>query len=106
MPMRHLAARTLFPFRLYAEQSLLTPLLRDALPLAAHVPGLAPAVIASVHHAPDSISLLAIPGLLCIIIRVPAAVTDDEALSERFRSPILCRCLRGLARRGPDARYL
>jgi 2-polyprenyl-6-methoxyphenol hydroxylase-like FAD-dependent oxidoreductase len=166
MPMRHLAARTSFPFRLHAEQSLLTPLLREALPagtvrfgdgavgmtddaagavvttesgarhraafviaadgarstlragsgiavktapyghrvlrlmtalpLEAHVPGLAPAGIAYVHDGPDSISLLAMPGLWRIIIRVPAAMTDDEALSVSFRSPILRRFLPGL----------
>lgn len=163
MPMAHLARRTRFPFRLHAEQSLLTPLLREALPdgavrfdaparaveqddagvtvitedgtrhraglviaadgarstlreglgiavetapyghrvlrlmttlpLDEHVPGLAGAGIAYVHEGPDSISLLAMPGLWRIIIRVPVAVSDDEALSEGFRTPILRRFL-------------
>jgi 2-polyprenyl-6-methoxyphenol hydroxylase-like FAD-dependent oxidoreductase len=166
MPMRHLARRTRFPFRLHAEQSMLTPLLHDALPpgtvrfgtaavsvaqddegvtvvtedgarhraafviaadgarstlreaagisvetapyghrvlrlmtplpLDEHVPGLAPAGIAYVHDGPDSISLLAMPGLWRIIIRVPASVGDDEALSPGFRAPILRRFLPGL----------
>jgi 2-polyprenyl-6-methoxyphenol hydroxylase-like FAD-dependent oxidoreductase len=163
MPMRHLAARTAFPFRLHAEQAELTPLLRAALPpgavtfgaevvgavqdeagvtlrtadgaehrasyaiaadgahsalrsaagiavetapyghrvlrlmttlpLDALIPGLAGAGIAYVHDGPDSISLLAMPGLWRIIIRVPATVADDEALSPAFFSPILRRFL-------------
>lgn len=166
MPMAHIARRTRFAFRLHAEQSLLTPLLRDALPegtvrfgdaahaveqdeagitvltedgarhraefaiaadgarstlreaagiaveaapyghrvlrlmtplpLDEHVPGLAPAGIAYVHDGPDSISLLAMPGLWRIIIRVPASVTDEEALSPGFRAPILRRFLPSL----------
>lgn len=176
MPMAHLARRTRFPFRLHAEQALLTPLLLAALPagtvrfgdgaaalaqdeagatvvtesgerhraafviaadgarstlreaagiavetapyghrvlrlmtplpLEAHVPGLGPAGIAPaglappgiayVHDGPDSISLLAMPGLWRIIIRVPASVSDDEALSPGFRAPILRRFLPSL----------
>lgn len=166
MPMARLAGRTRFPFRLHAEQSLLTPLLCDALPEGAvrfgdgaaaaaqddagvtitteggtrhragfviaadgarstlrealgiavetapyghrvlrlmtmlpldeHVPGLAGAGIAYVHDGPDSISLLAMPGLWRIIIRVPASVADDEALSPGFRAPVLRRFLPGL----------
>lgn len=166
MKMAHLAGRTRFPFRLHAEQSLLTPLLcaalpegtvrfgdgavavaqddagvtitteggtrhrathaiaadgarstlREALgiavetapyghrvlrlmttlPLDRHVPGLAPAGIAYVHDGPDSISLLAMPGLWRIIIRVPASVSDEAALSPGFRLPILRRFLPSL----------
>lgn len=166
MPMRHLAARTAFPFRLHAEQSLLTPLLlaalppgtvqfgaavvgarqdglgvalttqdgrehrgtcavaadgahsalRDAagiavetapyghrvlrlmttLPLDALIPGLAGAGIAYVHDGPDSISLLAMPGLWRIIIRVPAGVDDEAALIPDFFASILRRFLPSL----------
>jgi 2-polyprenyl-6-methoxyphenol hydroxylase-like FAD-dependent oxidoreductase len=173
MPMRHLAARTEFPFRLHAEQSELTPLLRDALPpgtvtfgaevvgaaqdeagvtlvtadgtehrgnLAiaadgahstlrtaagiavetapyAHrvlrlmttlpldmlIPGLAGAGIAYVHDGHDSISLLAMPGLWRIIIRVPAGVADDAALSPAFFAPMLRRFLPSLPEAVPLA---
>lgn len=166
MPMAHLARRTSFPFRLHAEQSLLTPLLLAALPdgtvtfgttvseleqdasgitlamedgtrcrgdwaiaadgahstlraaagiaveaapyghrvlrlmtplpLEEIVPGLAPAGIAYVYDGEASVSLLAMPGLWRIIIRVPASTSGDDALGEAFRAPILRRFLPAL----------
>ncbi|WP_144185847.1 FAD-dependent oxidoreductase [Elioraea rosea] len=162
----HVARRTAFPFRLHAEQSLLTPLLLAALPEGtvtfgagvsgleqdasgvtlsmedgtrhrgdwaiaadgAHsalrsaaaiavetapyghrvvrlmtplpldeiVPGLARAGIAYVYDGEASVSLLAMTGLWRIIIRVPASTSDDDALGEAFRAPILRRFLPGL----------
>ncbi len=158
-----LARRTAFPFRLHAEQSLLTPLLLAALPegavrfgaavtgverdeagitlttedgarhrgawaiaadgahstlraaagvpvdtapyghrvlrlmttlpLEAHVPGLGRAGIAYVYDGEASVSLLAMPGLWRIIIRVPAEVTDEAAVAPAFHAPILRRFL-------------
>lgn len=72
--------------------------LRLVTPLALEdfVPGLAGAGIAYVFDGESSISLLKMPGVWRIIIRVPAATTDEAAREPGFRVPILRRFFPGL----------
>jgi 2-polyprenyl-6-methoxyphenol hydroxylase-like FAD-dependent oxidoreductase len=65
-------------------------------PLERHVPGLAGAGVAYVFEQAASISLLRMPGVWRIILRVPPDTPDDAALAEGFRAPLLRRFLPGL----------
>ena len=45
--------------------------------------------IAYLQHGADSISLLAMPGVWRVIIRLPAAIGDEQALDPTFIQPLL-----------------
>jgi 2-polyprenyl-6-methoxyphenol hydroxylase-like FAD-dependent oxidoreductase len=62
-----------------------------ALPLEDFLPGLAGAGVAYVFDGEASVSLLKMPGVWRMIIRVPATTDDEAARTEAFRAPILQR---------------
>lgn len=59
------------------------------LDLAAHLPGLAGAGVGYVFAGERSASLLRMPGVWRIILRVPPEMPDETALSAAFRAPLL-----------------
>jgi 2-polyprenyl-6-methoxyphenol hydroxylase-like FAD-dependent oxidoreductase len=63
------------------------------LQLEAHVPGLAGAGVAYVFDGAASVSLLKMPGVWRVILRVPPETTDAAALAADFRAPLLQKFL-------------
>lgn len=68
------------------------------LDLAAHLPGLAGAGVGYVFSGERSVSLLKMPGVWRIILRVPPEITDETALAPEFFTPLLERFLPELPR--------
>lgn len=64
--------------------------------LERHMPGLDGAGVAYVFDGAASTSLLKMPGVWRIILRVPPDTPDDAALAEGFHAPLLKRFLPGL----------